>query len=254
MWSIEPKGGERGAALVEQLIAVAILITAFSFAIQAIVDISKLQARHKAGALLFENDQLIRYEISGLLRTFQRAITEQNTFQQCRSPLITNTYKKIAKAGHATQTLVFGIPSAMATEPASTFPRTVSDAIAKLKEETRINGTLRDSANAKMIDEAYRRCNTNQSIRPGRNLQNVSSLYLCAFGENSMIEIKATFWDFNRSIPLLCQAMNSFPGRGSQVVFRAYHFAPGNNGFDDFPYVIKTSEGRIYIPKNIDDI
>lgn len=252
MWPFDSKNSEQGSALVEQLIAVAILIMAFSFAIQGIVDISRVQARQKAGGLLFENDQLIRYEISVLLRILQGRIIEQPTLQQCRPPLITNTYQHIAGERSVTQTLVFDIPSRMAAAPAGSFPKKVSDALAHLQKETRKDGVLRNSANAKLIDAAYTRCNSNQSIRAGRNLRNTSSLYLCAFGENSMIEIKATFWDFNRSVPMLCQQMNGFPGRGAQVVFRAYHFAPGNNGVDDFPYVIKTSEGRIYIPKTVD--
>ena len=133
MGLIEPKISERGSALVEQIIALTILISSFSFAIRAIIDISRVQARQRVGGLLFENDQLIRYEITGLLRTLQRRITEQSTAVQCVAPGIGNMYRQIAFERCVTQTLVFGVPSEMANLPTGSFAKTVFNSIYKLR-------------------------------------------------------------------------------------------------------------------------
>ncbi|MBF0443319.1 MAG: hypothetical protein HQK54_15535 [Oligoflexales bacterium] len=243
-----PFSQESGIALLEQIISMTILIITVTIAFRSVSDVIQMQGKQKAGDVLFENDDLIRYEITKMLRSIQRRTTEINVNQQCTQPGFSNLYHQIAAERKVTQTIFFGVPSEMRYSSDPFIQRIYKDVSNLASKAEKVYG---QNPNAKLVFDAYHRCDSMQSFKVNYSLMNSNSLYMCAFGENVLVEIKSTFWDFNKNTVLTCSGMNELPGRGFQVVFRAFNFVQSSSPRDSLPYSIKMNDGRLYVTKEV---
>lgn len=240
---------EAGFTILESLISIALILLSLGFAIQTFVNILQEQKKNQAIAGFFANDQLIRYEINKLMVSLQRRITETSAANQCRSPSIGDTYRQLALERSVTSSMVFGYPfelKSMASQFAQTTILKTEQFIANANKPA----ALAESTLAKDVTAAYRRCETQQSIKSGVDLSSHHSLFLCGFSENLMVEVKVTFWNFNKGVLMTCGGMNELPGRGVRATYQAYNYEKIAIQ-SPFPYSVKKNIGSLFINKSV---
>jgi len=240
---------ESGFSLIEAIISLAIILSSFGYSINIFLSFLNSDLRNKATAGFFSSDQLIRYEISKLMMSLQRRISETATNQQCISPILNNTFQQIIKERSVTESMVFGAPAVIRNIPSAFAEKTILETEQFIKAAQNPLA-MSESNYATDVNDAWKRCQSQQTIRAGVDLRSRRSFYFCAFGENLIVEVKAVFWDFNRGIALTCAGLNEFPGRGVRATFRAYNYQKIPIKAH-FPYSVKENIGSLNINKSV---
>lgn len=242
---------QTGATLIETTIAIAILLSAVSYAVISIVQMIKFSASRASYDLMFESDQVTRFEIRNILSRLQRRILEFPVSSQCDRSTMKSMFDSLAKEQEAAQTTAFGdYPRIFAST--SLFHKQIVSSFSKLRSALANPAVLSRNPSAKSIDQSIKRCGSEQTLAVSTvDMRNRYSFYVCGYGVNYLIETKVMFFDFNTSEVLRCNQMNERPGRGFKVFYQIFNFMKASTDDPAFLYSIRRSDGLLDVTKNV---
>ncbi|SMF22559.1 hypothetical protein [Pseudobacteriovorax antillogorgiicola] len=246
---------EGGATLIETMLSVVLLIASFYWGSQSIVNNMKARRVAQAADLVYESDQMIRYEAELFWENLQRRITEFPTSEQCKGNNLFEIVREIRKARSHAQSYMY-LGNYIDLESEYNEPDKVDTIQATKVFESHesfwaeVQAKQGSSNPAKKILQVFERCKY-PSIVQNVDRSTRNSLYQCALLENAIVEMKGTFWDFNRGIPIECNKQNEFSGRGLQVVYAVHRFSEAASTENNLGYSLSKSDGRLYISKAV---
>jgi len=246
---------QSGASLIETLIAIAILFASVTYATISIVQMMKFSSSRSAVQMIFESDQVLRYEIRLLLSRFQKRILEYPPASQCGGTDLKNTMDHLAQ--HQDSFLdgltAFGSYSRILGSKYSLHKKIVQSH-AELQNSLGKAGVQDRNPMAKSLAQAINRCQSQQTFSSVTPMGGRRSFYLCGYGENFVLETKAIFFDFNTSEALRCNQMNERPGRGFKVYYQIHNFTKAATEDLEFSYSIRRTDGLLDVTKNVNAI
>ncbi len=239
-----------GSTIIEALIALMMLVAASYYALTGVGQQMKAMTSASGASVHAEWDQVVHYELGRILQRLQMRLADATHPDLGLNPCTTGPvyFKEVADLSRESPNLYFGTwASAIATFPS------YEARYAKVESDLQGNS----SPEATRLKQAINRCQlattAGQTLHTP-NWTGYSSFYICGFGNDALVEVKFSFWDFTASAPLNCQSMNANIGRGVQAMYRvqAFHKDGTPDVFAPKPkYTLKQTTGRLYVPKNL---
>lgn len=242
---------ERGASIVETLIAMAIFLSSVSYAVLSISQMIKFSSARAAIGLMFESDQVIRYELRSIMTRVQRRITEMPPASQCYGQTVKWFFEQVAKEQDLAEIAAFGEFSRIASKKTA-FHTRIANSFNQVKQK--IDKISPSNLSAQSLRDAIRKCESQQTLSVTPWVKDRRSLYMCGYGENFIIEAKVVFFDFNTTQVLTCNMMNERPGRGFKVFYQIHNFIKASSDDPEFQYAIRKNGGIVEITKDVDAI
>ena len=242
---------QTGASLIEAIVAISILLSSLTYAVVSIVQMIKFSASRASFGLMFESDQVMRYEIKNILSRLQRRILEFPTASQCLLADTRSIFDMLAKDQELAEISAFGNYGRISAST-SNFHKRIVNSFSQLDKALKAPGVIDRNPNAMSIGQAIRRCGAEQTLTmASTNLQERHSFYVCAYGENFILETKVIFFDFNTAEVLKCRQMNERPGRGFKVFYQIHNFTKASTEDTSFLYSVRRSDGLLDVTKNV---
>lgn len=256
---------EKGASILEfmaALVIFSIVSGAVFTAIEQVVVESNLTANAPA---IYEHDQIIRFEISTTMDQFQRLLIVNKIAAGKTAGSISSNDISYCAGGRDGDLYNGPLGTLVRSQQNFAFPRTVywgpkpfllsvdsvSSVIEKFDDLKRklTNGNTKQQYEG--FKRALNRCQNPSIQEDTDNVGGLSSLYMCGYGADTLVELKIGFWDFLTGEPIPCNKLNSRPGRGVQAAYRYYQIEPYAERGRTL-YAINRYTSKVFLPKKVD--
>lgn len=261
---------QKGATLVELLVSIGILGISITGLMDSVKFMQEEVKLTEQSGSIYENDQMIRYELGMTFEQFQKNIIQPRSYLTCDSvpqidpsrpgnpPLIDPktgnqvlltpwTILRVSQQNFAySKDIYFGPYTDLYNSGIPTFSNEIDSSFKDINKFSK-------QADLKLFFDAYSRCKTSQTVGiKTSSIRGRSSIYTCGYGVGILVEAKVVFWDSFSGKPLLCEAMNGNAGRGLQILYTVYNFRPKYDANNKKSYFMKKYDGRLYVPKRVD--
>ena len=236
---------ESGASIIEFIVAFGLVITTASINADYFLSLMKHMQNKDSLEVSMEYGHIIKSDMDRLLDRLQKRITEHPISKQCRPEIVENDFYRVVQNFRQPHIYTY-FGSYSKIKYMKGFPSSLSKSLEDISFWARKNQDTNKKASR--FVKAWNRC-VKQSIDSG-SLRNKSSFYLCGFSKNAIVEVKATFWDFNNHQPLKCEKMNGMTGRGLRGVYTVHNFRKLGTTKSS-RYSLNHATGRVYVSKDV---
>lgn len=239
---------ERGSTLVDVLVAFSVLGIVVFFASDLLLGQMDVQSKILTAEQYSEYEHAVRHGAGKFAQAFQHSFTTSNPAAQCNGARAHFNRHASNFAGGRIRFTRAPTPAVMQSVLGSKWREGVGSA----------------------YEEAIERCARNSFTGAG-SLSGKSSFYFCslittpsrqaAFAQQAAVtgrpdpdrivafaEFRVNFWDFNRSVPLNCEALAGIPGRGSIINYTLYLISRTKD--QGQKYAARRHSGRFYAPRD----
>lgn len=259
------------------MVAAGILCVTAVTIMNALSQVQESKQLSLASDVIFERDQMVKFEIATTLDMLQHTfLAHQNMaqFDENQNPnqgsSLCKSYTSRSGVWRIWDYLKFSQQNFAPLRPRNLYFGSAKDLISEDSIDRGIFSNLNaliktiskegDVSNGKLesrpsmhhsVDpflKAITRCRVQSIGKETSDLSAKKSLYLCGYGHKLLVELKAVFWDDLESKSISCSQMPGRPGRSFQVSYQTFAYSAvqykGKNSA-----LIRSYGGQMFIPK-----